>query len=57
MYIKQNKIMQLEPRRNIERYNIQLKFQHTLVQVNGLVWVENCIHLYCKDIATKLYVI
>ena len=40
MYIKQNKMIELEPRRNIEQYNIQLKFQHTPVQVNGLVWVE-----------------
>ena len=37
MYIKQNKIIQLEPRKNIELYNIQLKFQHTPVQVNRLV--------------------
>ena len=39
MYIKQNKMIQLEPRRNIELYNIlvQLKFQHTPVQVNGLL--------------------
>ena len=36
---------------------MQLKFQHTLVQLNGLVWVEYCIQLCCKDIATKLYVI
>ena len=40
MYIKQNKMIELEPRRNIELYNIQLKSQHTPVQVNGLVWVE-----------------
>ena len=40
MYIKQNKIIQLEePKYNIELYNIQLKFQHTPVQLNGLVWV------------------
>ena len=37
--------MQLEPRKNIEPYNIQ--------SVNGLVWVENCIQLCCKDIATE----
>ena len=36
MYIKQNKIIQLEHRKNIESYNIQLKFKHTPVQVNGL---------------------
>ena len=40
MYIKQNKIVQLEPCRNIELYYIQLKFPHTPVQVDGLVWVE-----------------
>ena len=57
MYIKQNKIIQLEPRKKLEPYNIQLKFQHTPVQVNGLVWVENCIQLCCNDIATELYVI
>ena len=57
MYIKQNKIIQLEPKWNIELYNIPLKFQHTQVQLNGLVWVEYCIQLCCKDIATKLYVI
>ena len=57
MYIKQNKIIQLEPRRKIEPYNIQLKLQPTPVQVNRLVWFENCIQLRCKDIATKLYVI
>ena len=34
MYIKQTKMIQLESRRNIEPYNIQLKFQHTPVQVN-----------------------
>ena len=37
MYIKQNKIIQLEPRKNKEPYNIQLKFQHIPIQVNGLV--------------------
>ena len=57
MYIKQNKIIQLEPKRNKELYNLQLKFQHTPVQLNGLVWVEYCTQLCCKDIATKLYVI
>ena len=57
MYIQQNQIIQLEPRKNIEPYNIHLKFQHPPVQVNGLAWVENCIQLCCKDIATKLYVI
>ena len=46
-----------EPKRNIELYNIQLKFQHTPVQLNGLVWVEYWIQLCCKDIAAKLYVI
>ena len=45
------------PQKNIEPYNIQLKFQHTPVQVRVLVWVENCIQLCCKDIATELYVI
>ena len=57
MYIKQNKIIQLELRRNIELYNISLKFEHTPVQLNGLMWVENCIQLCCEDIATKLYVV
>ena len=33
MYKKQNKIIQLEPKWNIELYNIQLKFQHTPVQL------------------------
>ena len=36
MYIKQNKIIQQEPRKNIGPYNIQLNFEHTPVQVNGL---------------------
>ena len=57
MYIQKDKVTQLEPRKNIEPYNIQLKFQHTPVQLNGLVWVEYCIQLCCKDIATELYVI
>ena len=56
MYIKQNKMIQLEPRRNIELYNIQLKFEHTPVQLNGLVWVNYCKQLCCKDIAIELYV-
>ena len=36
--------------KNIEPYNLQLKFQYTQVQVRVLVWVENCIQFCIQRI-------